>query len=258
MNEIDVVAERASGYDMEVSHIVTIGCSWTYCQGLPDIINQGWPALVARKFNIPLVNLAVPGIGNDAIHRKTYEYVHENLPYNNKPFFIIGWSQFWRRESWQRRLNDYGVISFPKNKVDNPDQQALLENWSEEDFFRRTILNKLSLISLFENKNIPFLMTDIACSEKAHIELTKKYQLMCDGIKNHMQNFSEITCNLPKLPCGHENIEGNVTLANYTIDEIKNKFDNLTHLDITYLKLYDYIKNSKTHQVHPEWCDFVL
>ena len=264
MSVINAVVGKVLGCKLEVSHIVTVGCSWTYCQGLPDILNQGWPALIAKRFNIPLVNLAVPGIGNDSIHRKTYEYVYENLPTGSKPFVIIGWSQYWRREGWHNSFKndkdyqDYRPIIFPDNKPTNSYQHAVLDYWNEEDFFRKTILYKLSLMNLLKNHNIPYLMGDMVCREASHDALTQKYSDICNRITNTLQNICEITHNYAKLPCGHESIEGNIAIADYVIKQIQNRFDNLTHVDMDYLHLRDYIKNSKTHQIHPEWCEFTL
>ena len=88
---------------MDISHIVTIGCSFTYCQGLP--IFQGWPALVANALDCPLVNLGIPGVGNDNIHRRLYEYIYNDLLiYNSKPLVIIAWTQPWRDRK-STRLN---------------------------------------------------------------------------------------------------------------------------------------------------------
>jgi hypothetical protein len=81
MNVIAVDAEKVSGFKLKITHVVTIGCSWTYCQGLDSPSTQGWPALVAKKLNVPLVNLAVPGVGNDFIHRVSHEYIYKNYSY---------------------------------------------------------------------------------------------------------------------------------------------------------------------------------
>ena len=262
---INADAEKVFGCKLEVSHIVTVGCSWTYCQGLPDILNQGWPALVARELNIPLVNLAVPGSGNDGIHRRTYEYIYENLPTGSKPLVIIGWSQYWRREGWYNhgvnnsQYNDYQGILLPKNKPSDYYEYTVLEYWNEEDFFRKTLLYKLSLINLLENHNIPFLMTEMADPGYfSYEELMRKFPEMNAGMKNSMKNYYEITRGFPKLPCGHEGIEANKIFATETINEIQNRFGKLTYVNKPYLHLHDYIKKSKTHQVHPEWCEFTL
>ena len=150
---------------MDISHIVTIGCSFTYCQGLP--IFQGWPALVANALDCPLVNLGIPGVGNDNIHRRLYEYIYNDLLiYNSKPLVIIAWTQPWRRETWSKKhyndeyFQNYAPMSLPDTSEIDAVQTAFLENYNEEDFHRRTVLAKTSVINLLKQFNIPYIMTD--------------------------------------------------------------------------------------------------
>ena len=63
---------------LEISHLVVNGCSFTYCQGLESPNTQGWPALLAKKLNVPVVNLAAPGSSNDGIYRRTYDYFYND------------------------------------------------------------------------------------------------------------------------------------------------------------------------------------
>mgnify|MGYP003351991979 CR=1 FL=1 len=84
--------------DVDVTHLVVNGCSWTYGEGLENPNKEAWPALLANHFGLPIVNLAVQGCGNQSITRRTFEYVYENLPTGSKPFFVISWSQDARKE----------------------------------------------------------------------------------------------------------------------------------------------------------------
>ena len=89
---------------MQVSHLVVNGCSWTYGSELDSPEEESWPKLVANKLGIPVVNLAIPGSGNDSILRRTSEYLFQNLAFNSKPLVIIAWSQITRREGWDKTL----------------------------------------------------------------------------------------------------------------------------------------------------------
>ena len=86
--------------NVKLSHLVVNGCSFTYCQGLENPAEQGWPALLANKLKVPVVNLAIPGSGNDAIFRRTYEYFYLNKKHNNFPLFINVWSFSGSREEF--------------------------------------------------------------------------------------------------------------------------------------------------------------
>jgi len=81
---------------LEISHLVVNGDSFTYCQGLENPMEVGWPALLAKKLNVPVVNLALRGSNNNSIVRRTYEYFY--MDKNTKPFYIIGFSHATREE----------------------------------------------------------------------------------------------------------------------------------------------------------------
>ena len=274
MNVTVVDAGKVSECKLEITHLVTVGCSWTYCQGLENITRDGWPGLVARELNIPLVNLGTPGVGNDNIHRRTYEYLYQNLPTNSNPLFIIAWSQPWRKEAWfeghgtapiKRLFSEYNVVSMPEDKPQNHYESALLENWDEEDFYRKTLLHKLSLINLFKANNVPYLMTNF-CSHLPPIKVMNKinthYGNMWDTMINDpgkITDFYKISNELPKLPCGHEGIEGNRVIADYSISEIKKHFTDYNFVNHKpYLSLDHFLLGQKYSKKFPEWCDFKL
>lgn len=267
-----VDAGKVSEYKLEITHLVTVGCSWTYCQGLENITRDGWPALVAKDLNIPVVNLGTPGIGNDNIHRRTYEYFYQNLPTKSNPLFIIAWTQPWRREAWfeahgtapvRKFFNEYGIINMPEDKPQNHYEHALLENWSEEDFHRKTLLYKLSLINLFRANNVPYLMTDFSSHypppKQVQEKIKKHYSVLWETMMNDSQKikeFHELTTGIPKTPCLHENEEGNRIVADYATSEIRNRFDDYKFVNNKeYLKLSEFIKGQKYSGIFPEWCE---
>ncbi len=272
MNVTDVGAEKVLEFNLDISHIVTVGCSFTYCQGLDDKLDTGWPALVAKHFNSPLTNLGMPGIGNDTIHRKTYEYIFNNLKFkNSKPLVIVAWSQLDRHEQWyeqrqhDKMFNNYHLVSKPDdtNPIDLY-QQVYLEHYNEQNFYRKTLLNKLSLINLFKSFDIPYLMTDymklIGNANIARVE--KEFTEMCDQVNTNsyrIQDLCDITRLATKLPCGHETAENMIPVSKYVIDEIKRLHPNITFKnDVPHLRLIDFIKTEKYHKKFPDWCHFAL
>lgn len=225
----------------EITHLVTNGCSFTYCQGLDNPKEQGWPALVAKKLGVPVVNLALKGCGNDSIHRRTYEYMYENLPTGSKPLLIIGWSQFWRQEQWfnvvPRRntpyeMNDYKIISMPHSSPDGPEEKNLLEHWNDENFYRRTMLYKLSLTNLFKSLNIPYIMSDYADdfkyqgSEESRAKLPNMVSSV-GSIDGNCMSFAEVTKTSPKTQCGHDGLEAQSILCDFIMDQIQRLYGNI-------------------------------
>lgn len=263
-----VDAEKVSEFKLAITHLVTVGCSFTYCQGLDNKLENGWPAIIAKKLNIPLVNLGSPGVGNDSIHRKTYEYFYENLPTNSNPLFIIAWTQYWRREAWVKthyrmKFDDYAPVSMNQTSPKDAHEQAVFEDWSDIDHARRTFNQKLSLINLFSSYNTPYLMTDystIMDREQIEEKIKKILPRSVEEInfnKNKIKNFYSISQNHPKTECGHDGLSGNLAIAEYTLSEIKNRYNNFTNTH-QHLTLSEYIKNQKYMLKFPEWCNFTL
>ena len=263
---------------MKISHIVTNGCSFTYCQGLEQPSTQGWPALLAHKFHSNLVNLGLPGVGNDNIHRRTFEYVYKNLSESTddaKPLFIIAWSQPWRREGWfnlrgqQYGVNikgiefkDYSIVSFPHENPQDNYERALLDNWNEEDFIRKTLLYTLSLMNLFENQRIPYIMTNYAAySDNKDIvdQVASKFPEIYNAVhnENKVQDLHELVYGYPKLPCGHDGEDAQITIANYLHHRINELYPNLEFSkNSSYLPLDKFAKGQKYSQKFPEWYKF--
>ena len=268
MSVIAVDAEKVSEFKVEITHLVTVGCSWTFCQGLENKTQNGWPALTAKALNIPVVNLGLPGVGNDCIQRRAYEYVYENLHTGSKPLFVIAWSQYWRREIWQKkvfkdfRFNDYAPIMLKDStNTKDPHEISVLESWDYYSFVRRTYKYKLSLINLFRSMQIPYLMTDYAdnvCPPNDMEIFKKNYPGMYAGVNDDqykIEDFYKLTHPYTRLPCGHDGEEAQVAVADYLVEQIKDNFGNYNFVnDKPFLTTREMLKYSKYHRKFPDWC----
>ncbi len=252
----------------EITHLVVNGCSWTYCQGLENPTQDGWPALLAKKLGVKVVNLAVRGCGNDSIHRRTHEYVYENLPSNSKPFFVIAWSQYWRRESWQKEFlgctdyDDYAPVNFPRETPQSNLERALLDNWSYLDFYRKTYLYKLSLMNLFKTYDIEYFMSDYASlthEDAPDIEkIRDRFPNLvntCLSNPNQIRPFHMITKNFTKLPCGHDDVEAQVILADYIYSEFSKRYQapKVVEGDFLTLNNFKLSENPSTRDNQTAW-----
>lgn len=241
----------------EITHLVVNGCSWTYCEGLEDPATQGWPALLAKKLDVKVVNLAVRGCGNGSIHRRTYEYVYENLPTNSKPFFVIAWSQYWRKEYWSAKHDDYRHVSFPHDTPKNNTERALLENWNYLDFYRKTYLYKLSLMNLFKTHDIPYIMSDFASPPPEDIPTVKQIRdrfpnlvNTCTTDYNEIDPLHTLTQGFKPLPCGHDDIEAQIVLADYTYNEIIRRHNIQKVTKENYLTLDNFRLSENPHEFY--------
>jgi len=236
--------------NIEATHLVVNGCSWTYGHGLTDPKTQSWAALLAEHLKLPVVNLAVPGSGNDTIHRRTYEYVFQNLPTNSKPIFVISWSQSHRQEAWHQQDNSYKGIGRPHASEQLDDyQKVLLDNWNEDVFDQKSLIYKLSLKNLFDNFKIPYIMTDY-CAYLRALKNKKlnypvvSYQEMIKVVydERHVASFEELVSHLPKLPCGHDGTLAQEIIGNYSFKKIKELYGEILPVAgnfLTYQKFLD-------------------
>lgn len=264
---------------MNISHIVTNGCSFTYCQGLP--ISKGWPGLIANDLNCNLVNLGLPGSGNDSIYRRTCEYLYNSLNYpDSKPLVIICWSQPWRMEMWldskeaRKSFSTSGYYmltidinnkQFFKNTKMNSYEVGLLENWSDEDHYRRTMIAKISMINLLESMNIPYIMTDMMFQrdvEEICQRVDSNFPQLAERIssnKYYIKPAYEKTADLTPLPCGHDDVAGQEALRSYMLEKINELHPNINFTKTNnYYNLKDYVGLNGLHAKFPEWCTFSL
>lgn len=256
---------------MEVNHIVVLGCSLTYCQNSP--IEQGWPYLIAKELNCNVVNLGVPGVGNDTMHRKLYEYFYnDNEIVGSKPFVIIAYSQPWRHELWSKtnytnvNFHDYTPFSYPHSETDSLSyaQHNFLENYNEVEFHRRNLLVKSSIVNLLKFHDIPYITADAMCQDfdsDAYISVKNKF----NGLHSYLKNSHYIGelwnqgIGDDHLPCGHWGPRGHLNIKDYMITYMKKFYPEVSYINNTnFLSLKEYIKTDKYHQKFPNWVDFVL
>lgn len=244
-----------------ITHLVVNGCSFTYCQGLESPSTEGWPAIVAKSLGVEVVNLAAPGSGNDGIHRRTYEYLYQNLTTESNPLYVIAWSQFWRREAWYNDCSDYRSVMPVQVLNDDPDlyQQAIFPFWNEEDFARKSLIHKTSLIHLFSQFNVPHLMSDY-CNDVDVFQnpnFLPQFDVMKKLVMNHPFNIDQLhtlTSKLPKTHCGHDTEEGQKIVAAYILKKIK---ELMPTLRVKKNGPHNFVKLSETRSIknlkNTEW-----
>lgn len=271
---------------IEISHVVVDGCSLAYCQGLENPHIDGWPALLAKKIGVPVINLALPGSSNDAIHRRQYDYFYRSKAFYKKnsiesnPFHVISFTFAGRKEEFfENYYNSYETNRYFTLDL-SPNIDKLLEVINSGDISAKNIpafveyahflnLNyfiaetkKLelwsSLVNLFQNNNVNYAVGDYIPTDDKGImfriksEFGEIYnQLYSD--KNYLGKFSELTCHLTPLPCGHDDLPAQKIIA----DHIYNKILEV-HKDII-VKPIDRLYNLKDYykrQIQQQYMHF--
>lgn len=249
---------------IKISHLVVNGCSYAYCSGLENIREQGWPSLVAKKLNVPIVNLAVRGSGNDGIFRRTYEYFFLNQPLNNFPFCINTMSFSGRREEFfvtfnNMHLNDILITTL---KGDNDFEKMMLNNLTTDEGMlfaeRKKLLFWTACLELFENHDIPYLTSDFIPTEKKYLDKLKdifpnQYKFVHEN-KNKLNNLNEVAGNYDRVMSGHFGPIAQQVLAEYIYNSIIERYDiEVVAPESGFVDLESYYTNTPNLHKNNEW-----
>ena len=258
---------------IEITHLVTVGCSFTYCQALYDPPNQGWPRLLANKLGVPVVNLGEPGASNDGIARRTYNYFYKNLPTNSKPLFVVAMSQSIRREEYfttydqnsgfgPEEINDYHglMVGDDRNHVD----KAVFEQMNDIGVYKsqeRKLRLWASIINLFKAHNIPYITSDYIPdkSEETALYIKLNYPELNKYINmdsNKLKNFSDITTGYPKaMDKGHDGPDAQIVLADYIYKQLLKRHEKIIPIkDAKFLSLKDFpVSHKKLFEQTNQW-----
>lgn len=250
---------------VDISHIVILGCSLAYCQGLESPKTQGWPALVANNFGVPVVNLAGKGAGNDKIMRRLFEYHYLNLKHDNNPFYIICFSHSSRREEYMRHRNDLCVVNMHPDDVNSPYDdfsKPCLINYEQEIVSRKKMMIQTYILNFLKQNKLNYLITDFLPDNEHIIDLYER-QLSPDAHHEfyndpyRIMNFSVIAKKHKPLPCGHDDLEAQAEIAAYTIPKLVELYGEVNHVNKPFATLADYSDHYKISgilkEIESEW-----
>jgi hypothetical protein len=209
------------------SHLVVNGCSFTYCQGLDNPLEEGWPKLLADKLSIPLINIAENGCGNGRIARTTVDFLYENpLP---NPLYVIAFSHASRRDEYYKNANNYRQIHVYKPLDLLTDyEKAYLDNFDILEQSKVKARHWIGLVNTFKANNIKYLVTDFIPDSSDEIQQLKTtHNNMWEAIEsdiNRIEHLCSLTIGMSKLPCGHDDYPTMPLLANYVYEEIRKRW----------------------------------
>jgi hypothetical protein len=274
---------------IEISHLVVDGCSLTFCQGLEKPHVDGWPALLAKRIGVPVVNLALGGASNDGIHRRTYDYVYKSIDFYKKtniqanPFYIIALTFAGRREEYFKNYYNWNDKDRYYTLDLNPDMDKLFDIIDNKKTDRESVaayveygyllnfdlsaahLKKLhywaSLVNLFKQNNINYGMGDYipTYEEDVVAKMITRYKPLHDFIYNDTNNygdFAKVTRSSDKLKCGHDGPESQKILADYLYNKIIETHGEIVVKPLTSiykLKQFYFTEPSFTQAIFSEW-----
>lgn len=237
---------------LNISHLVVIGCSYSYGDGLLNPKEDSWAGLLSKKLNVPVVNLSSRGGGNDRIMRRLYEYHYLNSSKNNNPFYIIAFSHSSRREEYIRADNNYMVVSMkddPEQMQQEPFSAPSILNYDSFISARKKLMVRTYVSDFLNTNNINYLTTDfMPDSEDELRSLREIYPIAYEKIYTdnyRLKNLNEISIKYPRLPCGHDDVEAQLEIGNYVHDELIIRYGNPTIKQQNYTTIQQYIEHYK-------------
>lgn len=231
-----------------ISHLVVNGCSFTYGDGLDDPTTQAWPALLANKLGVPVVNIAMGGTSNDRIYRKTVDYFLKDVGSN--PFYIIGMTSDTRREEYRRSGEEYLPLNLISNHRTPGTWGAKVEELLAQEMDFLPLLKRkydiwLAIINLFRSNQTEYLVIDMI-NNNHHIliqEMIQIYPELYEYVINddhHLKDYLEFVSELPKLPCGHDDAVAQVEIAKYIHDAMLERYDIVIDSNNDHLAVKDF------------------
>lgn len=232
--------------NVTISHIVVIGCSLSYGQGLENPRQDSWPALLAKKLNVPVVNLSSRGGGNDRIMRRLYEYHYLNSSTSN-PFYVLAFSHSSRREEYLREEGDYSVVSMKDDPAYMKHEDfsfASIYNYDPFVSACKKLMIRSYVLDFLNLHNINYLITDfMPDSDDMLSDVAKRYPLPYQKVysdKFKLKNLSEISSKHPRLPCGHDDVIAQSEMASYIYDELLLRYGQPSTINQEFTTLQEY------------------
>lgn len=233
---------------LNISHLVVIGCSFSYGDGLVNPKEDSWAGILSKKLNVPVVNLSSRGGGNDRIMRRLYEYHYLNSSKNNNPFYILPFSHSSRREEYIRAFNDYLVMSMkPDPELMKKQTYSSLFILNHDSFIsaRKKLMVRSYVSDFLNTNNINYLTTDFMPDSEDELQsLREIYPDVYEKVyvdKYRLKNLCEISIKYPRLPCGHDDKEAQIEIGNYVHDELIARYNEPIVKQQDYTTIQQYI-----------------
>lgn len=189
----------------KISRLITFGDSYTFGQELTDPATSSWPALIAKKYNLNLINYAQPGYSNDAIIENVVEHRYTSNDLVIICFSMINRFYFEDQQGW--------FVTIPSVKQDTYIRQEITKNLISIVSFSwlyKRYLNQIILLQNFlKNNNVNYLF---CAANHNEIDLNfnnLKFTDLVNLIDTDLffgwphKTFEELTKSLPRGTCGH-------------------------------------------------------
>lgn len=201
------------------------GDSWAYGVELEDV-SDSFPNVIARHYNLPVINSSKPGGSNQRIVRTTVEDVSKLIKQGKQPFVLIAWTLPHRFELFSCDAKEFVTFSSPNSAADLELGNTIWSKWSSD---KTDVINFLTQViclqSFLKQNNVPYFMTNVfkvvyELLDREEIEL---YQSQIDT-DYYMYNLPFKALLTPyiniKWGIDHPLKEGHAIIAKFLIEQI--------------------------------------
>lgn len=222
----------------QIRRLITHGCSFTYGEELADPARSSWPALVAAKLDIELLNLAKPAYSNDAILKDIVAQDINRSSYTD--LVIICWTTYLRMQYvdqsgwftlWPGRQYHKGITW---NKFTDMRQQltkysAILHN--EDWLYERWLTHVILMQDHLEAKNAKYLFFSAFDNQQQYESRKKAHANLLGKIKGGQyigwpsDGFTEWAYQCKLGPRGHPLEDGHEKVAGRILQSIADRYD---------------------------------
>lgn len=180
--------------------ILTIGDSWTWGGESSDPETMSWPALMAKKYNVEVTNLARPGCSNKRSMRICVEEVCRNNVYDLIIFPLgpASRTEILKNGKWHQ--------VWPNDPSGSDADQLFTEYWHPWNDVQNTILECFYFFNTIKNLNITLLATCLSF-------LPRNYNKELSWIVkyNNDYNFNSLGMPLSDLNIGPDDLHRKLT-----------------------------------------------
>lgn len=206
------------------------GDSWAHGVELADV-SKSFVNVIAKNYNLPVLNSSRPGGSNQRIVRTTIEDVSRLIKQGKKPFVLIAWSLPHRFELYNVEKKEYAIFSSPNSADDLELGNTIWTKWSTD---KTDVINFLTQViclqSFLKQNNIPYFMSNVfkvvyELLDRDEIEL---YQSQIDT-DYYMYNLPFKALLTPyiniKWGIDHPLEEGHFIIAKFLIEQINIRYN---------------------------------
>ena len=212
--------------------ILTVGCSYTYGQGLDNPEAHAWPRPLSTRLGIPLTNHSIIGASNDYIYRTVIEATADR----SWDLVIVQWSEISRYEfyNWVDPTKPKGPVQISVQQSSGDTaynkwvKHLYTDQYHDELRIQQFFCQVLGLQSWLKTRNQRylflsmngFLRHDLAVFEPALKPLTAQLDQSC--ILGWPDTGMSLWSKHHLLPCRHPTVQGHEIIAEKIYEHIGN------------------------------------